>query len=546
MLIQLEIENLAVIEKAAVRFTGGLNVFTGETGAGKSLLISGIGAVTGQRVSKDSVRFGEKSAFVTALFRLNDNAAKLLSEFGIDGEDGTVVLSREIFADGGSSAKINGKPATAADLRLLSAELLDIHGQHESITLQSRDKQREILDAFAGIAPLLESYRTEFKRFSDLSRSINRLTKEAEQRDREIASLQNKLDETEPLGFVEGEAEVLEEKITRYSATESLTEQLTTALDFISGNDDAVGAYASLEKAALLLPDNLAQRLNALLAELGDIRAEVVKATPPSLEPGELESLRERFGDVRRLERVYALPLDELVSQIKVWRNRLNTLINADDTIAELTENKKLSGAKVKEFCADISEKRRAAALLFEKRIAEELAFLDMNGAAVTFAVTEDKVTVNGMDGVETLLAANKGEEPKPLAKAASGGELARVMLAVKSVLAECDSLPTLVFDEVDAGLSGKAAAKVGMKLSQLGRARQVLCVTHSAQIAANADTHFLIKKESNEERTFTSVNELSDDERFKEIARIMSGNEESLLSLQNAEELVLEARKRK
>jgi len=551
LLRELSIENLAVIEKASIAFDDKLNVFTGETGAGKSILIGGINAILGGRVSKDIVRAGTEKAVVTGLFDdLPESVKAKLSDNGFAVDD-ELLLQRDIHADGKSTARINGRATTVAILRDIASELIDIHGQHDNRLLMDGDNQREILDSYGKNSGLLSEYATAFKEFSALSRKIKEVSRKKTESLERAELLRERLEELDRYNFSADEEETVKQKIEELRNAEYISENLYNAQTAISGDDDTDGAYSMLEHCknsvsslSDTIPelDKLAERISDMLVELEDIREEIVQRIPDEDEDtaGMLGVLEERLSVILRLQRKYGTDLAQILENSEKWRNELYEIDNGDDIIEELTEKKKEAGEKVKRLATELTSRRKKAADELAKRISAELTFLDMPDIRLVFDISQDKVTLSGMDKVEMLISVNKGEDLKTMSKIASGGELSRIMLAVKNVLAETDKLHTMIFDEIDTGISGRAAAKVGLKLHEAAENRQILCVTHLAQIAAMADTQLLIKKTSDEKRTYTGITKLDFEGRKREIARIISGDENDPISLENAEMLLL------
>lgn len=551
MLRELSIENLAVIEKASIAFDDKLNVFTGETGAGKSILIGGINAILGGRVSKDIVRAGTEKAVVIGLFDdLPESVKAKLSDNGFAVDD-ELLLQRDIHADGKSTARINGRATTVAILRDIASELIDIHGQHDNRLLMDGDNQREILDSYGKNSGLLSEYATAFKEFSALSRKIKEVSRKKTESLEKAELLRERLEELDRYNFSADEEETVKQKIEELRNAEYISENLYNAQTAISGDDDTDGAYSMLEHCknsvsslSETIPelDKLAERISDMLVELEDIREEIVQRIPDEDEDtaGMLGVLEERLSVILRLQRKYGTDLAQILENSEKWRNELYEIDNGDDIIEELTEKKKEAGEKVKRLATVLTSRRKKAADELAKQISAELTFLDMPDIRLVFDISQDKVTLSGMDKVEMLISVNKGEDLKPMSKIASGGELSRIMLAVKNVLAETDKLHTMIFDEIDTGISGRAAAKVGLKLHEAAENRQILCVTHLAQIAAMADTQLLIKKTSDEKRTYTGITKLDFEGRKREIARIISGDENDPISLENAEMLLL------
>lgn len=549
MLKELYIENLAVIEKASISFTDRFNVFSGETGAGKSILIGAINAVLGGRVSKELIRTGASKATVSALFDfIPPSAAEKLEQYGFAAE-GEILLQREFSLDGKSVVRIGGKPATAAILKEISASLIDIHGQHDNRILVDTANQRDLLDNYGGLTEERAEYGEVFRGFSQLSRKIKRLEEENAAKDEKIELLLKQIGEVERLNLKKGDESAIAEQLRQAQSYEEISGAVILAQMSVSGGENGESGAVDLLSAAAgaldrireLVPDceSAADRLSELVIELQDIGAEIGGLLPEEDSERQLSSLEEKMSEILRLKRKYAMEFDELLDRKEEWREELKALSDADNTLSELSEEKRKLGDRVKRLALDLSEKRRAAAEKLTEAIAEQLRFLNMPDVRMEFSIRQGKVTVHGMDEIEILISVNKGEAMKPIGKVASGGELSRIMLAIKSVLAEHDDIPTMIFDEIDTGISGYAAQKVGKKLSEIAEKRQVLCVTHLAQIAALSDHHLLIEKQTDETRTFTTIRTLGYDEKVRELARIISGDAANEASLRNAEELI-------
>lgn len=545
MLRELSIENLAVIEKASAHFGGSFNVFTGETGAGKSILIGGINAILGQRTTKEIVRTGAKKAVITALFdELPKAVADKLEELGFTAED-ELLMSREIFADGKSGARINGRTATAAMLKEIGSMLVDVHGQHENRILMSNDNQRDILDNYGGITEKLEPYKEKFREFAKVQRRLKTLQEELKTRELKIEHLSGIVEELSALGLAKGDGESLEAELLRVQNTARIQQAVWGAYNALSSEDGAAAGELLQRSAGLIdgIADvepkarQLAERLRAVIPEVNDIADELFSLTSDDYEEREAE-LSDKVSALKHAKRKYNMDADALVDYLDECKAQLAELSGADDEIDALSEQRHKLAEEVRVLADEISELRKKTAKRLSEEICKQLEFLDMPNVRIIFAINPDKITINGRDSVEMLISANAGEEPKPMNKIASGGELSRIMLAIKSVLAECDDIPTLIFDEVDAGISGRAAQKVGIKLRETAEKRQVLCITHLAQIAAKADVHLLIEKQSDGERTFTHITELDHDGKIHELARIIDGTE-SESALAAAEEML-------
>lgn len=547
MLKELDIENLAVIEKAAISFCDKLNVFSGETGAGKSILIGGINAVLGGRIGRDIVRTGESKAVVTALFDgVPPSVAEKLRESGYP-DDSELLLQREISADGKSTARINGKVATVAVLKEIASNLIDIHGQHDTAILMSTENQRQILDTYACLEQKLTDYRTSFREFSQISKSVKTLQQQMSEKEKRIEELTERIADVESFKLKPGEEAEVSKKLEAARSFEHIQNALSAAYANISGFDDG-GAVNMIRDASLELNkisgvvkgmDELSNRLSGLLIDLQDIGSELSRYLSDEYYSESLPELEARMSDILLLKRRYKLEIDDLLTQLTEWKREMNDLQNSDDALEELNAKRKKLADEVKTKAQEISDARKKAAEALVDEITEELNFLDMPNVKFVFDFQKDKITLTGMDRVEMLISVNKGEEPKPMHKIASGGELSRIMLAIKNVLASADDIPTMIFDEIDTGISGRAAQKVGIKLSEIAGKRQVLCVTHLAQIAAMGDHHLLIEKQTDDTRTYTNVRALDFEERKHELARIISGNPDSEITLKSAEELL-------
>ena len=547
MLREISIENLAVIEKATAGFGGSFNVFTGETGAGKSILIGGINAILGQRTTKDIVRTGASKAVITALFdELPEEVSKKLEELGFEVSE-ELLLSREIYADGKSSARINGRTATAAMLKEIGSMLVDVHGQHENRILMSNDNQRDILDSYAGLAGDLEPYRKAFREFAGVSRRLKSLVEDEKNREYKMEHLSAVIEELSALELEKGSGDRLEQELERVRNDARIRSAVWGAYGCLNSDGDTPAAAELLRNAAnslLKISDvepkagELAERIQSIIPEADDIASEIYSLVGDESEEREAE-LSDKVSALKHAQRKYSRDSDELVDYLEQCKEELSDLSGADDRIEELTEQKHKLAETVKELAEKISQKRKEASERLSDEIRQQLEFLDMPNVRIIFAVNPDKITINGKDSVELLISANAGEKPKPLTKIASGGELSRIMLAIKSVLAENDNIPTLIFDEVDAGISGRAAQKVGIKLRETSAKRQVLCITHLAQIASKAHCHLLIEKSVEGERTYTRITQLDHEGRKRELARIIDGSGESESSLAAAEEML-------
>ena len=550
MLKELYIENLAVIERANIQFSEHLNVFTGETGAGKSIMINGINAILGQRVTKDIVRTGTDKAVISAEFvKLDKNVISKLDELGISCEDGSLFLEREIRSDGGSTARVNSKSVNVSVLRELGNLLVNIHGQHDNQILMSPEKHLQILDGYAESDELIADYRKSFKELQALARTINKMKIEANQKAFRINQLKEIINEIEAVNISEDEDKQIEQELEIAKNAVVLSETIYAAMTYLRGTDDDDGATELTDRAKSQL-DNysdvyvafepLSKRLSDAQIELKDIAEELSSmADKLDADPRKYEFLSQRNDDINRIKRKYGPELSDVFAVLEKSKSELEQLENSEESLADLKQQQSELLAVVSKKAKKLSEYRAKAGERFISQVTEELEFLNMPNVKLAVEQKTGKLTVNGMDNIEFLISANKGEEPKPIAKIASGGELSRIMLALKNVIADKDSIDTLIFDEIDTGVSGKAAHKIGLKLRQISEIRQVICVTHLSQIAVMGDNHLLIEKNVEGDRTVTKVKKLSFEERVYEIARIMGGDDISPLMLKNAEEIL-------
>lgn len=545
MLKELYIKNLAVIKEAVIPLTGRLNIFTGETGAGKSILINGINAVLGQRCSKDIVRTGCSKAVITALFtELSADVQNRLDELGIAHDDNEITVTREISADGGSVARINGRTSSAAVLREIGGMIINIHGQHDNQILLDSERHMGILDDFSGDTSLLESYRESFRKLQQTARRLGELKAQEKSRIERTRYLNEVIADIGELEIEAGEDETLEREYNAAKNSEQTVIALKSAVQAISGDDAANDMIASAERELSAFTDDynavssLYDRLSAVEIELADIASELEKlADSAELDGQRTEYLRDRLNSINKVKRKYMADSAELVKLYDDSCAELSQLEGGDSEIHRLAEEREELLHIVTEQAKELFDYREAAAERFVSRVSEELEFLNMEGVVIAVRHQKGKLTVNGMDTVEFLISANKGEEPKPISKIASGGELSRIMLALKSVIADRDSIDTMIFDEIDTGVSGRAAQKIGIKLREIGKVRQVICVTHLSQIAVMADNHLMIEKKIVDDRTETNVTQLDFSGRTAEIARIMGGENPGSLVVKAAED---------
>ncbi|MGN0489195.1 MAG: DNA repair protein RecN [Ruminococcus sp.] len=549
MLTSLYIENIAVIEKSNIDLYSGLNVLTGETGAGKSIVIDAINAILGQRTSKEIIRTGSDSASVFATFSdINETAVNKLIENGYSLDDGELVISRSLTINGKNNCRINGKPCNVSFLRELGLNLINIHGQHESYELFSSDTHINYIDNLADNSNLKEEYKSAFLNYKILKNQLKDFESNDEKREQRIDILTYQVNELDEADVQIGEKEALEEERRVLMSFEKISEALHKSKLYLEGSsnngaiDTVDDAVTSMQKAAMLNPEleSLSTRLSDLYYELQDINNEISDVIDESeANPYRLEEIEERLDLLNKLSRKYGSTEEEILSFLENAKAELETLLKYDDNHNELIEKCNKAKAKAQHLADELSETRRKTARSFEKKVKAEMMFLNMPNVELVVSQGTVELGDNGQDDIELLISANPGEEPKPVSKIASGGELSRMMLAIKTVLAESDVIDTLIFDEVDTGVSGSAAQKVGLKLKEVSKSRQVICVTHQPQIAALADSHYLISKNVQDGRTFTNIKLLDYNERIRELARIIDGVNITDTALAHAERLI-------
>ena len=553
MLSELYIENLAVIEKATIDFSNKLNVFTGETGAGKSILINGINAILGQRVTKDIVRTGTDKAVISALFTdIGDNVLQVLDELGISAEDGQLFLTREIRSDGGSVARVNSRAVNVSVLKAIGETLVTIHGQHDNQILMAPERHIEILDSYAESEALIEDYHSSFRELQSIAKKINKIKTEQSKKEFRMAELADIVEEINALNIHEGEDKEIEAELNISKNAVAISEALYMAKQLLSGDDDTDGAVEMTQRASKSVEgytdimteiSPIYDRLSSAAIEMEDISEEIGSLLDSlDIDPKRYDYLNQRSDELRRIMKKYGPELDDVLTTLENSQNELDELSGAEQSLDELNKEKERLLAEVSKKAKALSDHRKKAGERFVSQVTEELEFLNMPKVKLVVQQKTGKLTINGMDSIEFLISANLGEEPKPIAKIASGGELSRIMLALKNVIAEKDSIGTLIFDEIDTGVSGRAAQKIGIKLKQISRLKQVLCVTHLAQMAVMADNHLLIEKNIQGDRTVTTVRTLDHEQRKYEIARIMGGENITELMLENAEQYLKDA----
>lgn len=553
MLELLHIENIAIIEAADIEFAPGFNALTGETGAGKSIVIDSLSAVLGQRTSRELIRTGAEKAFVSAAF--SGTAPELTEELGIQPEaDGTLLLQREIQTDGKNVCRVNGRPVTVGQLRALGARLLNIHGQHDGQQLLDEEQHIVYLDSFGRVESLAITYAEKYKNFTDIRRQIGALQMDEAEKARRVDTLQYQIEELRRAKLTPGEEEELTARRGMLRNAEKFLDAVAGADYALNGDDSGGGALSALRQAqdALSGVRNLDDAFGQLYERLGEAYSEVydIAATVEDkrgeldVSPGELDRVESRMDLLYRLKKKYGATVEDMLDYQARCEAELAQIEDAGDTLARLEQALSKAEKEARQAAQALSDARKAAADRLTAQILAELQQLDMGKIRFAVNFAEKPLDSDGMDAVRFLMSANVGEELRPIHKIASGGELARIMLAMKNVLSEQDHVGTMVFDEVDTGVSGRAAQKVAEKMARISRRKQVLCVTHLPQLAAMADTHFSVEKGERGGRTYTEVRRLDREQRRRELARLTGGSHVSQTMLDGAEELLVQAEK--
>ena len=553
MLELLHIENIAIIEAADIAFEPGFNALTGETGAGKSIVIDSLSAVLGQRTSRELIRTGADKAFVGATFSGVD--ADLTAALGIEPEvDGTLLLQREIHGDGKNVCRVNGRPVTVGQLKALGARLLNIHGQHDGQQLLDEEQHIVYLDSFGKVENLMETYGVKYKCFTDIRRQISALQMDEAEKARRVDTLQYQIEELKRAKLKPGEEEDLTARRGMLRNAEKFLDAVAGADYALNGDDSGGGALSALRQAQDALSGvrhlddafgQLYERLGEAYSEVYDIAATVEdKRGELDVSPGELDRVESRMDLLYRLKKKYGATVEDMLDYQARCEAELAQIEDAGDMLARLEQALSKAEKEARQAAQALSDARKAAADRLTAQILTELQQLDMGKIRFAVDFAEKPLDSDGMDTVRFLMSANVGEELRPIHKIASGGELARIMLAMKNVLSEQDHVGTMVFDEVDTGVSGRAAQKVAEKMARISRRKQVLCVTHLPQLAAMADTHFSVEKGERNGRTYTEVRRLDREQRRQELARLTGGSHVSQTMLDGAEELLVQAEK--
>ena len=548
MLSVLHIENIAVIEQAEILFEGGFNVLTGETGAGKSIVIDAISAILGERTYRDVIRTGANRAFVSAIFT-NIPQYDWFSENQVEFDTQELQVQREIYADGRNVCRVNGRPVSVAALKKLGGRLINIHGQHDSQQLFDEENHLTYLDAFARDEQELEAYQQAFSAMQSVQREIQKLSMDESEKLRLMETLTFQIEEIRAANLVSGEEEQLKERRKVLQNAEKLSDALRMADEALYGGDSSDGAAGLLSNAehALSRVSTISADMQTLYQKISDLMYSVQDAADElramrdnlSYSEGELEEIEERLDAIHKLKRKYGASVEDVLAYLADSEQRLDEIEFASDRIETLKKREAELQKETIRRGEILREKRLSAAQAMESRICDELRQLDMPKIRFVCEFTPQQPMQTGLDSVRFLMSANVGENLKPLSKVASGGELARIMLAMKQVLAQQDGVPTLIFDEVDAGVSGRAAQKVAYKLWTVSKGRQVLCVTHLPQIAAMADAEYTVEKRVENERTYTSVLHLDESGRKQELARLIGGSMITETTLAGAAELL-------
>ena len=555
MLSELYIENVAIIEKTSISLYEGFNLFTGETGAGKSILIDSINLVLGGKASRELIRTGASRAVVSARFTdMNPLVLEKLESRGFSAEDPEVLITRDISSNGRTSCKINGRPATVSILREVGEYLVNIHGQHDSQALLLPERHIGILDEYAGLSRELEEYRACYQDLVSHRAKLNHFSMDEAQKARQVDLLRFQIDEIEQAELQPGEEEELAQRRDIIRNAENIQQSLTIAHLCLSGSEDTDGAITLLRQAAEAADacgpflggmTEASQKLLELSYEAESL-SEDFRADLDGVEynPAELDEIEQRMELIYRLRRKYGDSIEEILVYLEKIREELDEIEFSEERLSQLQHEISRLEMEAQKLADKLSEQRNHAAKRFSKAVQQELTFLDMPKVRFEVRIGDAKLNTNGKDHVEFLISTNPGEPPKPLSKIASGGELSRIMLAIKNVIADKDPVDTLIFDEIDTGVSGRAAEKIGRKLKQLSKKCQVICITHLAQIAALADAHLLIEKHSDEQHTYTDVTLLDEEGRVEELSRIIGGSNITKLTRENAREMLLQAEK--
>ena len=549
MLSSLQIENVAVIQKAEVHFKPGLNVLTGETGAGKSILIDSINAILGNRTSKDLVRTGASKAVIRAAFeQVPDAVLNSLEKAGYERSD-ALMLSREITAEGKSTCRINGMPATASVLRELCGGLININGQHDSVGLLNPARHLGILDDYAQNDAEFQEYYVLYRELVRIKRELDAMITDEAEKQRKIDLLSYQVQEIEDAGLTAGEEQTLESRRKILANASAIRDKIAQSYALLSGDDESSGAVDLLGEAshaidtAAQLDDALAAASSQLLDlyyNAKDVAADLIgRLDSYDTNDAELDEIEQRLDLIYKLKRKYGDTVEDVIEFGQNAREELERIQSSQERHDHLQAEKRRLYALAREKAEALTQTRLNAFEALNKRISGTLDFLNMPGVRMTLRHTRGPLASHGQDSIEFYISTNPGEAPKPLAKIASGGELSRITLAIKNAMADKDAVPTVIYDEIDSGVSGKAAGRIGEVLRQSAQGHQILCITHTAQIAALADCHLLIQKNVANDRTYTEIHPLDEEGRVEALARLISGDHITELSRANAREML-------
>ncbi len=550
MLCELTIENIAVIEKATVNFEKGFNVLTGETGAGKSIVIDSVGALLGHRIGKDVIRTGASKATICAVFKkIPQQVADKLINLGFEQEE-QLIVTRELTGDGRGSVRVNGRPALVSMLKEFMPLLLTIHGQQDNYNLLSPETQLILLDRYGSLQIVRQEYNDVYRKLCEYIKQLNRLSNNEEESRKRLELLTFQVDEIEKAGFKDGEVEQLQDRRSVLLNLEKIVAALFGAKQAI--NDDEGGCLTALSGAKTSLSgikegkiEQFSRRADELYYELQELSADISdELSRIEAQPGELEDTEHRLDEFYRLRQKYGETFADILSYQEKAVAEISEIDNSEERIAQLEEEIEALGIEAERLADGLTKQRKAAFKKLQGEVVKSLAQLNMPGMRFELFIEHKSLSKDGSDNIEFLIATNPGETPKPLSKVASGGELARIMLALKNSLADADDMPTVVYDEIDTGVSGSASYKIGKMMRSTATNRQVLAVTHSAQLASFADNHLLIEKSTDKQSARTIMTSLDKQGRVMELARIMSGDSITKTAAANAKELLMTARK--
>lgn len=554
MLSELYIQNIAVIQKTAIAFENGFNILTGETGAGKTILINAINAVLGERTSKDIIRAGEEKAHVSALFtKIPQKTVDKIQQLGYEVEsDDSVLITRDIFVDSKTMCRINGKPATVSILKEIASEMINIHGQHDNQKLLNPENHIHFIDSFGGLYPKITTYHTQYQKLLKVYRELKNVDSNEQDKKEKMELLVYQIEEISSVQLKIGEEEELVQQRDQIKNASKITASLSVAYECLHGNDEIAGILSGFDDLTHCMGEasHYIVKFEQINSELTNMQYELqeyageIRTCIDELEfnPNQLEEVEQRLDQIYKLKKKYGNSTEEILSFLENAQIELDAIYFSEQSLEHLHKQYEENLALAREMAMALSKKRMTCAKKLVAELEKELAFLDMPNVKLVIEHTEKKLSSIGYDQIEFLIITNAGETPKPLGKIASGGEISRIMLALKNVMADKEDVTTLIFDEIDTGVSGRAAQKIGVKLQQVSNGRQVICISHLAQVACHANCHFLIQKTTKQSKTFTEILKLDRNDRLQELARITSGEVITEIALQNADELLKSA----